>query len=97
MKRFFVSLLLAFALFGGGFAQTAKPGRPAASAAQVSRGPIAEAAPFVNKILPNGLEVIVLEDHSIPMVTVELAVRNGSFTETPELNGLSHLYEHMFF
>jgi zinc protease len=24
-------------------------------------------------------------------------VRNGSFTEPPELNGLSHLYEHMFF
>ncbi|HYY98265.1 MAG TPA: insulinase family protein, partial [Pyrinomonadaceae bacterium] len=60
-------------------------------------GPLAEAAPFVNKILPNGLEVIVLEDHSVPLVTVELAVRNGSFTETPELNGLSHLYEHMFF
>ena len=30
-------------------------------------------------------------------MTVELAVRNGSFTEPPELNGLSHLYEHMFF
>jgi len=59
--------------------------------------PLAEAAPFVNKVLPNGLEVIVLEDHSVPLVTVELAVRNGSFTETPELNGLSHLYEHMFF
>ncbi|HEX8070207.1 MAG TPA: pitrilysin family protein [Pyrinomonadaceae bacterium] len=52
---------------------------------------------LVNKILPNGLEVIVLEDHSIPLVTVELAVKNGSYTEPPELNGLSHLYEHMFF
>jgi zinc protease len=59
--------------------------------------PLVEPAPLVNKVLPNGLEVIVLEDHSIPLVTVELAVRNGSFTETPELNGLSHLYEHMFF
>jgi zinc protease len=59
--------------------------------------PLAEAAPFVNRVLPNGLEVIVLEDHSVPLVTVELAVRNGSFTEPPELNGLSHLYEHMFF
>ncbi|HSS22782.1 MAG TPA: pitrilysin family protein [Pyrinomonadaceae bacterium] len=52
---------------------------------------------FINRTLPNGLEVIVLEDHSIPLVTCELAVRNGSFTEPPELNGLSHLYEHMFF
>jgi zinc protease len=47
--------------------------------------------------LANGLEVIVLPDQSVPIVTVELAVRNGSFTETPDLNGLSHLYEHMFF
>lgn len=53
--------------------------------------------PFVNKVLPNGLEVIVLSDSSVPIVSVELAVRNGSFTEPPELNGLSHLYEHMFF
>lgn len=41
--------------------------------------------------------MIVLPDPSVPIVTVELAVRNGSFTEPPELHGLSHLYEHMFF
>ncbi|HKX82989.1 MAG TPA: pitrilysin family protein [Pyrinomonadaceae bacterium] len=55
------------------------------------------AVPFVSKTLSNGLEVIVLPDPSVPIVTVELAVRNGSFTEPPELHGLSHLYEHMFF
>jgi zinc protease len=55
------------------------------------------AVPFVSKTLPNGLEVIVLQDPSVPIVTVELAVRNGSFTESPEFHGLSHLYEHMFF
>jgi zinc protease len=47
--------------------------------------------------LANGLEVIVLEDHAVPLVTIELGVKNGSYTEPPELNGLSHLYEHMFF
>jgi len=55
------------------------------------------AADIPSRILANGLEVVVLEDHSVPIVTIELAVRNGSFTEPPELNGLSHLYEHMFF
>src|SRR2546423_7850 len=50
-----------------------------------------------SRVLANGLEVVTLEDHSVPLVTIELAVRNGSFTEPPELNGLSHLYEHMFF
>lgn len=54
-------------------------------------------AQLVNRVLTNGLEVIVLEDHSVPLVTIELAVKNGSYTEPPELNGLSHLYEHMFF
>ncbi|HEX8456306.1 MAG TPA: pitrilysin family protein [Pyrinomonadaceae bacterium] len=52
---------------------------------------------LVSRVLENGLEVIVLEDHSIPLVSLELAVKNGSYTEPPELNGLSHLYEHMFF
>ena len=54
-------------------------------------------AKLVSRVLGNGLEIIVLEDHSIPLVTIELAVKNGSYTEPPELNGLSHLYEHMFF
>lgn len=54
-------------------------------------------AQLVNRVLANGLEVIVVEDHSVPLVTIELACKNGSYTEPPELNGLSHLYEHMFF
>jgi len=52
---------------------------------------------ITSQVLPNGLEVIIVEDHSTPLVTIELAVKNGSYTEPPELNGLSHLYEHMFF
>jgi len=47
--------------------------------------------------LSNGLEVMVLEDHTIPFSTIEIACKNGSFTEDNEYNGLSHLYEHMFF
>lgn len=52
---------------------------------------------FARFWLPNGLEVIVVENHFVPIATIELAVRNGSFTEGPEYAGLSHLYEHMFF
>lgn len=77
------------------FGQAAQPKRT--SAAAVSAGQKNVEVPFVNKTLPNGLEVIVLPDASIPIVTVELDVRNGSFTEPPEFHGLSHLYEHMFF
>jgi zinc protease len=66
----------------------------AATPAPAARLPEAK---IFSQVLSNGLEVIILEDHSIPLVTIELAVKNGSYTEPPEFNGLSHLYEHMFF
>ena len=77
--------------------QTTRPAPRSTAPAPAPQAPQFQQALYVNKILPNGLEVIVLEDHSVPLVTVELAVKNGSYTEPPELNGLSHLYEHMFF
>ncbi len=45
----------------------------------------------------NGLTVLVVESHAVPLVTIEIAAKNGSMTEPPDYNGLSHLYEHMFF
>jgi len=48
-------------------------------------------------VLENGLTLVVVEAPGVPIVTIELAVRNGAFVEGPELNGLAHLYEHMFF
>jgi len=49
------------------------------------------------KKLPNGLDVLVVEDNSVPLATIMITTKNGSYTETPKFNGLSHLYEHMFF
>src|SRR5262245_43732557 len=85
--------LLAAAVLGG-LALLLQPPARAQSAVAV---PLVDAPPLISRTLPNGLELIVFEDHSVPLVTTELVVRNGSFTEPPELNGLSHLYEHMFF
>ena len=62
---------------------------PAAAAAQ--------ALPVRDTTLANGLHVIVVENHAVPLVTVELDVKNGGYTQTPEFEGLAHLYEHMFF
>lgn len=47
--------------------------------------------------LPNGLELLVIENHKVPLATIEIAVKNGAYTEGPEYSGLSHLFEHMFF
>ena len=50
-----------------------------------------------HKVLANGLEVIVAENHGVPLATIEFDVRNGSFTQRPGTEGLAHMYEHMFF
>ena len=50
-----------------------------------------------SKTLENGLDVIVITNPAVPLVTVEIDVKNGAYTESPEYDGLSHLYEHMFF
>src|SRR5256885_8160993 len=53
--------------------------------------------PIRDTTLANGLRVIVIENHAVPLVTVELDVKNGAYTQPPEYEGLAHLYEHMFF
>lgn len=52
---------------------------------------------FFMKKLNNGLEILVIEDANVPLATIEIVVRNGAYTEDKDYNGLSHLYEHMFF
>src|SRR5438874_11131013 len=47
--------------------------------------------------LANGLRVILVENHSKPLVAVCIVVNGGSRTETPALSGLSHYYEHLIF
>jgi zinc protease len=49
------------------------------------------------KVLANGMEIIVAENHGVPLATIEINVRNGSFTQPPGYEGLAHMYEHMFF
>jgi zinc protease len=52
---------------------------------------------FTTKKLDSGLELIAMESHKVPLVTIVLAVKAGGMTETPETRGLTHLWEHMFF
>lgn len=47
--------------------------------------------------LPNGLEVILHEDHSIPLVSVNVWYHVGSKNEKPGRTGFAHLFEHMMF
>src|ERR1700760_3536457 len=47
--------------------------------------------------LPNGLEVILSEDHRLPLVAVNLWYHVGPMFEKPGRTGFAHLYEHMMF
>ncbi|HXV86224.1 MAG TPA: insulinase family protein, partial [Gemmatimonadales bacterium] len=47
--------------------------------------------------LPNGLRVILAEDHSTPIVTVDVWYNVGSRNERPGRSGFAHLFEHMMF
>jgi zinc protease len=47
--------------------------------------------------LPNGLHVILHEDHKAPIVCLNIAYHVGSKNETPERAGFAHLFEHLLF
>ena len=47
--------------------------------------------------LQNGMNVVVLEDHSIPNATMQFYWKVGSRNEVPGITGLSHFFEHMMF
>ena len=52
---------------------------------------------FENYVLPNGLRVILHEDHSTPIVCVNVWYHVGSKNEGPGRTGFAHLFEHMMF
>jgi len=53
--------------------------------------------PVTQETLPNGLEVILLEDHRAPVVTLQVWYRVGSRNEHTGITGISHLLEHLMF
>jgi predicted Zn-dependent peptidase len=66
-------------------------------------GLIAQAAAPAGRIafeqftLPNGLHVVYSEDHSTPIVSVDVWYDVGSHNERPGRSGFAHLFEHMMF
>ena len=52
---------------------------------------------FTQFTLPNGLQVILHEDHSVPLLTVNVWYHVGSAREKPGRTGFAHLFEHLMF
>jgi zinc protease len=53
--------------------------------------------PFQKFVLPNGLTLIVHEDHKAPIVAVNVWYHVGSKNERPGKTGFAHLFEHLMF
>ncbi len=53
--------------------------------------------PFEKYTLPNGLTVVLNEDHSDPITALAIYYHVGSSRETPGKTGFAHLFEHMMF
>ena len=47
--------------------------------------------------LPNGLKVVLSEDHTIPSVAINVCYHVGSKNEKPDKRGYAHLFEHLMF
>jgi zinc protease len=55
------------------------------------------AVPYTQFTLPNGLQVILHEDHTVPLATVNVWYHVGSAREKPGRTGFAHLFEHLMF
>lgn len=86
-------------------ARTAPPPKPRPSASPAKRSapptkPVPNEASnqgLYKETLPNGLRVIVEENHRNPVVSLNVVVKVGSMYETERINGISHFFEHLYF
>jgi zinc protease len=93
-SRRFLAVLLAV------FAFTSNSSMPLAAVAAETSTEAKVPAPTIKYekyTLPNGLDVILSEDHRLPMVSVNLWYHVGPANERPGLTGFAHLFEHMMF
>src|SRR5690348_14379469 len=55
------------------------------------------AIPYTRTTLPNGMTVILHENHDVPIVVVNISYDVGSRYEVPGRTGFAHLFEHLMF
>lgn len=85
MKKKNIFAVMAIVLAGHLAAQ--KAAKPAA----------ASTIKFIEYDLPNGLHVILHEDHSTPIVAISVLYHVGSKNEDPQRTGFAHFFEHLMF
>src|SRR3954452_21411116 len=97
MRKFLTALILAAGLTTGGGAALAASTARAPAPAPVSALVRAVDIPFQQFTLPNGLRVIVHEDHKAPVVAASVWYHIGSKDEPASKTGFAYLFEHLMF
>ncbi|TZF90233.1 insulinase family protein [Lysobacter lacus] len=87
------ALALGIALAAG----TAAPASAAPVTPAVVAAPAALDIPYQRFVLPNGLTLLVHEDHKAPVVAVAVWYHVGSKDEPARKTGFAHLFEHLMF
>src|SRR5688500_17565949 len=88
------SVLCLVAALGAALPLAAPAQAPAARAAAAPNVP---RIPHTKYVLPNGLTLLVHEDHKAPIVAVNVWYHVGSKNERPGKTGFAHLFEHLMF
>ncbi len=100
MKKLFLASVVVSAMIFGVKAQApatpTDPNQPVL-VEKVTVTPGELVIPYEKWRLPNGLTVIIHEDHSDPIVHVDVTYHVGSARETPGKSGFAHFFEHMMF
>ncbi len=74
-----------------------KPPVESGESAPATQPPADRPFDYRTSTLSNGMQVITLEDHSTPIVEVEVWYHVGSKDEKPDRRGFAHMFEHMMF
>ena len=90
MRGLVMRAALAVALLTAPLAAQSPPPAPAPDGAPLK-------LPYSQFTLPNGLHVILHEDHTVPTVSVNIWYHVGSANERPGRTGFAHLFEHLMF
>jgi zinc protease len=90
MKKIFLSFALTAGVAFGAFSQAKLVEKVTKKGSEI-------VIPYEKYVLPNGLTLVIHEDHSDPIVHVDVTYHVGSAREEIKKSGFAHFFEHMMF
>lgn len=98
-RLLFVAVLVLSVLTGCQRLETSPPATPKGVSwiKTVSPPPGSAQVPYQQFTLDNGLTVLLHQDHSDPLVSIDMRYHVGSAREEPGKSGFAHFFEHMMF